>query len=327
VRVVISLALVAAAALGARSLGWTAPGWSIVAGYLALYVLLGRFGPWAVTRAHGDGDRTEDAEAPPDLPTSGPIGRLGQSGLVAVFFSTQLLVPLNPFQLVQLVRQLIGNAALQRRERTTGSDGRDRPTEVRYRLPFDGEWLLYNGGPTPKTSHSWDVLGQRFALDFVVADTDGRRHADRGTRVTDYFAYGRDIVAAADGEVVAVEQRIGDAPLVGWGVCDFTARSFIGNHVVIRHADDEYGLYAHLVQGSVAVAVGDRVAAGQVIGRCGHTGHSSEPHLHFHVQDSADLFGGMGRPIRFRDLLIDAEPAPDDALPTAGQRLANAASR
>jgi murein DD-endopeptidase MepM/ murein hydrolase activator NlpD len=321
VRILISLGAAAVLALAARFFGWTLAGWLFVLLYLALYALSGWIGPWAVRPARSAEDESYEA---PELPTSGPIGRFGQPGLIAVFFSSQLLVLLNPFQLVEVVRQWIGNAALQRRERRTGSDGRDRPTELRYRLPFDDEWLLYNGGPTPESSHSWEVLGQRFALDFVVADEAGVRHDGRGTRLDQYRAYGRPILAAADGEVVAVEQAIGDAPLVGWGVCDFTARSFIGNRVLIRHAEGEYGLYAHLVRGSVPVAVGERVRAGQVIGRCGHSGHSSEPHLHFHVQDSADLFGGMGRPIRFRDCTIDGRPIDDGQWPFAGQRLAHA---
>jgi murein DD-endopeptidase MepM/ murein hydrolase activator NlpD len=320
VRILISLAVAAGLALAARGFGWEVPGWTIVVGYLGLYAVLGRVGPWATRPVT---ERTEERYEVPVLPTSGPIGRFGQFGLILMFFSTQLLMLLNPFQLVEVIRQLIGNSALKHREHSSGSDGRDRPTSIRYRLPFEGEWLLYNGGPTPETSHSWGVLGQRFALDFVVADADGRRHQGSGTRVEDYFAYGRPVLAAADGEVVAVEQRIGEAPMVGWGVCDFTARSFIGNRVLIRHAEDEYVLYAHLVRDSVPVGVGDRVRAGQTIGRCGHTGHSSEPHLHFHVQDSADLFGGMGRLIRFRDWTVDDETPDAGQLPVAGQRLAH----
>ncbi|MBD3222320.1 peptidoglycan DD-metalloendopeptidase family protein [bacterium] len=189
-----------------------------------------------------------------------------------------------------------------------------------YSLPFRGEWLVYNGGRTPRSSHSWDVLGQRFALDLVVADADLRRHAGRGTRPEQYFCHGRDILAAADGEVIAVEDRVRTAPLLGWGFCDITARSFVGNHVVIRHADEEFALYAHLIRGSLTVRPGDRVARGEIIGRCGHTGHSSEPHLHFHVQDTADLFEGMGRPVRFSALEVDGAPV-DEAYLVAGNRV------
>ena len=322
-RILISLGLTAVLVLALQfGFGLRMPGWGVLAVYLVLYFLLER-------RDRKPGNRNDSTnpnhadEPDPDyswLPTSGPIGRFGQYGLMFSFFGSQLLVLLNPFQMVQIFRQLAGNAALQAREKKTGDDGTGYVSKTRYRLPFDGEWLLYNGGMTPKTSHSWDVLGQRFALDFVVCDAEFRRHSGRGTRVEDYFAYGLPILAAADGEVVAVENRIGDAPLVGWGICDFTARSFIGNHVLIRHADGEYGLYAHLIRGSIEVRPGDRVEAGQPIGRCGHSGHSSEPHLNFHVQDSADLFGGMGLPITFHDIEIDGV-LHETAQPTAGQRV------
>ena len=61
-----------------------------------------------------------------------------------------------------------------------------------------------------------------------------------------------------------------------------------------RHADGEFGFYAHLIKGTIPVRIGDKVRAGDEIGRCGHTGHSSEPHLHFHLQDTPSIFTGMG---------------------------------
>jgi murein DD-endopeptidase MepM/ murein hydrolase activator NlpD len=56
-----------------------------------------------------------------------------------------------------------------------------------------------------------------------------------------------------------------------------------GNYVIIRHPDGSQGLYWHLQQGSVRVAVGDTVEAGQPLGRSGNTGYSAFPHLHFEV--------------------------------------------
>ncbi|HAP41319.1 MAG TPA: M23 family peptidase [Nitrospira sp.] len=255
--------------------------------------------------------------AVPDWPTSGPIGRLGQKGLVAAFTVSGLLCLLNPFQVVQFVRQALGNARL--RAKPAG------PAEsaLTYALPFDGEWFVYNGGVTREDSHSWDVLTQRYAYDFVVVDRELKRHDGRGTRRAEYFCHGRAIRAAASGVVVAVEDRIGEAPFVGYGIVDFCARSFVGNHVVIRHAASEYGFYAHLLAGQVSVRVGDTVERGQVIGRCGHSGHSSEPHLHFHVQAGADFFTSAGVPVRFAGVLVDGQPAAVGACLRLGQRVAS----
>lgn len=252
-------------------------------------------------------------------PISGPIGRFGGVGVTAVFFTTQLLALLNPFQMLEAARQCVGNGSLRRREARSRDDGRSYRTKAVYTLPFAGEWLLYNGGHTPRTSHSWSMLGQRFALDFVQANAAFERHTGRGTRAEEYFCHGREILAAADGTVVRTENRVRRA-FLGWGVCDFTARSFIGNHVLIEHAEGEYALYAHLIRGSVTVARGERVRRGQALGRCGHTGHSTEPHLHLHLQDSADPFWGMGLPMRFSGLLVDGAPA-DETLLTAGVRV------
>lgn len=56
-----------------------------------------------------------------------------------------------------------------------------------------------------------------------------------------------------------------------------------GNYVIIRHPDGSQGLYWHLQHGSLRVAEGDTVQAGQPLGRSGNTGYSAFPHLHFEV--------------------------------------------
>lgn len=281
---VVDWAMLMMAALGLTFVLFTAlelflpwlPRVSLVPIYAVMYVL--------VSAAIRSVQRQTSASVPgfdnePDLdrsqwPISGPIGRLGPYGLMATFYSSQLLCFCNPFQVAEMVRQTAGNAALARREKRSGDDGRGYRTQVAYTLPFYGEWLVANGGTTPKTSHSWDILGQRFALDFVQANEAFQTHAGRGTRAEEYFCYGREIRAAADGTVVAVEDRVRQA-FLGWGLCDFTARSFVGNHVLVEHAEGEFALYAHLVRGSITVTPGDRIDRGQVLGHCGHTGHST----------------------------------------------------
>ncbi len=289
--------------------------------YVVSWVLLGAARQWWKWREPTVLDQSdlERVVANPPRPVSGPIGRFGTWGLMAVFSATELLCLLNPRQVKEMRRQAAGNRMLARRLGRSGEDGSDYRTRIDYSLPFDEEWLVANGGRTPETSHSWDVLGQRYALDFIQVDACLRSHRGRGTRAEDYFCFGREIRAAADGVVVRVENRVRQA-FLGWGVCDFTARSIFGNHVMVAHAEGEFGLYAHLVRGSVAVGPGDRVRRGEVLGRCGHTGNSTEPHLHFHLQDSGDLFTGMGLPVRFSKVVVDGEGA-DGVVLSAGQRV------
>lgn len=73
-----------------------------------------------------------------------------------------------------------------------------------------------------------------------------------------------------------------------------------GNHVIIRHKNDELSLYSHLLKGSVAVVPGQAVREGDQIGLVGSSGSSWVPHLHFHVMREG--IEGPGVPVRFEGL-------------------------
>jgi murein DD-endopeptidase MepM/ murein hydrolase activator NlpD len=79
----------------------------------------------------------------------------------------------------------------------------------------------------------------------------------------------------------------------------------LGNYVVIDHQNGEYSFLAHLKQGSVAVQVGVRVEPGDLLGLCGNSGNSSEPHLHYHLQNAPGFPGGQGLPAQFQSYTAD----------------------
>lgn len=81
-------------------------------------------------------------------------------------------------------------------------------------------------------------------------------------------------------------------------------KALLGNDVMIEHADEELGLYAHLQPGSVLILAGERVVQSQSTHASGHTGHSKEPHLHVHLQDSSDPYHGVGLPAAFSNLIF-----------------------
>lgn len=56
---------------------------------------------------------------------------------------------------------------------------------------------------------------------------------------------------------------------------------------------------AHLQRGSVRVSLGQEVEAGDVIGACGNSGNSTEPHVHVQVTDSMDWARSNGLPLAF----------------------------
>lgn len=67
--------------------------------------------------------------------------------------------------------------------------------------------------------------------------------------------------------------------------------NWAGNHVAILHAGGITTMSSHM--SSMAVHVGDRVTAGQVIGRVGQTGRAFGAHLHFEVYPRGVKYGDI----------------------------------
>lgn len=176
-----------------------------------------------------------------------------------------------------------------------------------YILPFTGKWNVYNGGTRKELSHSWGIVSQRYAYDFIIFDDDGNvfsggdyKHKN-ATLVEKYHCYGKDIIAAADGTVVSVSNGHPDSRTNGqMAYCN--TWDLRGNFVVIQHNDWEYSLSSHLMPGSITVKAGDIVKQGDVIAKCGNSGNSSEPHLHFQLQTSKNFFFAVGLPIEFTNI-------------------------
>lgn len=178
----------------------------------------------------------------------------------------------------------------------------DYSTVAALRLPFDGEWTVVWGGRSVEENYHAAYRDQRFAYDFLVLE-NGSSFSGDGKANNDYHCFGLPILAPAAGTVVGAESSMPDN-LPG----AFDAANPLGNHVIIDHGANEYSFLAHLRQGSVSVGVGDEVAAGDPIGECGNSGRSSEPHLHYHLQDSPEPGTGAGLPAQFNDYLADGEP-------------------
>lgn len=202
----------------------------------------------------------------------------------------------NPFGLIQTIQQTAGQFIATGRSVIRGVSYDDT---IAFQLPFEGHWKVYNGGVHKQTSHSWGLIGQRYAYDFVITDHLGKTCQHNSTKPECYYAFGKSILAAADGIVREVRDNIRDYHRAGTGWIDVKTPDIRGNYVVIKHGPNTYTLYAHLKSGSIAVKTGEAVLAGQKIGECGHSGHSSEPHLHFQLQNRADFFMAVSLPIRF----------------------------
>jgi hypothetical protein len=154
--------------------------------------------------------------------------------------------------------------------------------------PFeDGEWQVLAGGRSTLVSHHYMPMTpqQRYAIDFLVTRDGGTYEGDADDPAS-YHAWDEPLIAPADGVIVDVENDLRDWPIGGRETDDERAR---GNYVVIDIGGGRYVTLAHLRQGSATVAEGDRVLAGQVVGRVGNSGNTDQPHLHLQVQDSPEF--------------------------------------
>nr|WP_240452093.1 M23 family metallopeptidase [Halostella salina] len=212
---------------------------------------------------------------------------------------------LNPLLFRQDAMQLLGSLVAIGRHRGSLPNPETHDQATSYRLPVEGTWTVVNGSPIKEYSHSWFPATQRYAYDFVITDEEGRsRPAGTDTSIENYYCYDQPVLAPADGVVVNVRD---DDPELGraGGFSHPLKRSVTGNAVTIRHAENEYGSLIHLVPGSIEVEPGDRVTRGEQVGRCGHSGNSAEPHLHFQLQDHPTFEISAGLPIRFDDVDVD----------------------
>ena len=200
--------------------------------------------------------------------------------------------------------------------RPAASDHLDYETRAPLRLPFaapaGGSWYVAWGGRDPVHNYHVVAPDQRFAYDFVVT-RDGATHAGDGAANADYFCWDEPVLAPAAGRVVAAADSVADnVP----GEMDEAAP--VGNHVVIDHGEGEFSFLAHLRRGSVAVAEGDAVEAGAVLGACGNSGRSSEPHLHYHLQTTPTFGAGAGLPAPFHGYTVGGT-AVERGEPVRGQ--------
>jgi murein DD-endopeptidase MepM/ murein hydrolase activator NlpD len=231
--------------------------------------------------------------------------RMGGLGEFAVGYLMIPLTFLNPMTVTQDLLQMVGGAASFLRHRGSFPDSESYEQQAPYRLPVNGTWTVVNGSPEREYSHSWIYPNQRYAYDVLVTDEDGRsRPEGTNTAVENYYCYDEPVVAPADGVVVDSFDAALEASR-GGGFSHPLKRSIPGGHVVLKHAESEYSFLAHLRPGSVPVEPGQRVERGQVVGRCGHSGISSEPHLHFQIQDSPDFLTAASLPVQFDDIEIE----------------------
>jgi urea transporter len=175
-------------------------------------------------------------------------------------------------------------------------------------LPFSGRWLVWQGSHGPWTHRGpW-----AHAIDFLIRDAEGNTHREDGGRLEHYHAFRKPVLAPVRGRVVRVVRHLPDNPP---GLTNTEEKW--GNLVVLA---DERGFFvelSHFAQESIRVAPGTWVERGALLGLCGNSGNSPQPHIHLQVQGS-DRVGAATLPCSFVAYLEEDRRFQVNALPEAG---------
>lgn len=159
-----------------------------------------------------------------------------------------------------------------------------------------------------------------------------------GVAVEDYYCWDAPVYAPCDGLVVVAKDGWLERPRTNLRVdvrnayrnatrfnprCD-DVRMIAGNYVIIQYAERVFAALCHLRMGSVAVASGQRVNTGELLGRVGHSGNSYMPHLHFQLMDHLDIALSHGLPCVFATYEVwrnGAWQCAENAMPRRKERI------
>jgi len=185
------------------------------------------------------------------------------------------------------------------------------PTVISAPLSGAG-WVNVNGCCNDPTSPHRETLlasdgdwvtPELFAIDWI-REVDGRFYSGDGTQNTDWVGFGEPIHAVAGGTVVLTRDGLPDIPPMTKNPGLRTPEDYAGNNVIVAIGHGRYAVFDHLVRGSVRVRRGQRVRAGQVVGKLGNSGNTDGPHLHFGIEARPDSLA-QGLPFEIDDFVLE----------------------
>ncbi len=182
--------------------------------------------------------------------------------------------------------------------------------------PFEGRWLTQNSPANRVPSHGTTLFATSFAIDFVPVDEAGRTAPFtfgsflRPEPAERFPGFGRPVLAPVHGVVVGVHDTAPDhqafrgLPSVGYALSQRRRAAagwvaLAGNHVMIGTGEGTVIAVCHLQHRSVRAQLGQSVRVGEVLGRCGNSGNSTEPHVHLQAIDGLDVLHASAVPITF----------------------------
>ncbi len=184
-------------------------------------------------------------------------------------------------------------------------------------LPFHDEWYTFWGGKKTSDNYHNTYPGMKGAYDFWVMGDNGKSHRKGATENEDFYAFGKEIIAPVDSKVVYSFDEVPDNK---WPAMNPTSGT--GNVVLLETEHKEYIVLGHLKQNSVKVKEGQFVKQGQILGLCGNSGRSTEPHLHFQIQNIPDFAAAKGTWVHFKEIRVNGA-LKEDYIPRRGDKIRN----
>lgn len=183
-------------------------------------------------------------------------------------------------------------------------------------LPFNEEWFVFWGGKSVEQNYHVAYENQKGAFDLVIVK-NGKSYLGDSKLNESYFVFGKEIIAPCNAKVIKVIKGVNDN-IPG----ELNPKQLTGNTVVLETANKEYILFAHFKEKSIVVKEGQEVKQGDLLGLCGNSGNSSEPHLHLSLQNVADMNIATGVQLFFEKIKVNGD-VKKDYLPVKGEKIKN----
>lgn len=170
------------------------------------------------------------------------------------------------------------------------------PVELQWPLA-QGHYRVGQGGNSHVMNHHYGIDAQHHAIDVVrIVGLGLRARQVFPGSLDDYGIWNAPVTAPCAGEVTNVAREFPDQ------TPPRSDRDNPAGNFVAIHCGNVTAVLAHLRQGSVSLQVGDHVKSGELVGRVGNSGNTSEPHLHMHAVE--------GRVSQYDELMWEARGLP-----------------
>ncbi|NLP59340.1 M23 family metallopeptidase [Lutibacter sp. B1] len=184
-------------------------------------------------------------------------------------------------------------------------------------LPFNGEWTVVWGGDSEKFNYHIKNKAQKNAFDFIITDKYGKSFKTDRNKNENFYAFGKKIIAPCNGMIISVIDGIKDNK-----PSELNPYYAPGNSIILKTENNEFLYFAHLKQNSIKVKQGQKIIKGEILGLCGNSGNSTEPHLHFHIQNQENINNAIGIKCYFEKIIV-SDTLKTDYSPIKKEKIRN----